>query len=95
MTSGMSVVAQAIITAAAVLAAVITIFKNYNKIYDLVRHQEAQDRDIKAIKAEQSIMTYGVLACLKGLQELGCDGAVTDAITKVEKHLNEAAHGQI
>lgn len=101
----MTINAQTIITAAAVVAAVIAIFKHYNKIYDLVKHQKEQDNDIrsiekrhdndiKGIKEEQTLITYGVLACLKGLQEQGCDGAVTDAIDKIEKYLNKAAHGQ-
>ncbi len=35
---------------------------------------------------------YGVLACLKGLKEQGCNGPVTAALDKLEKHLNQAAH---
>lgn len=96
---------QTIITAAAALAAVIAIMKSYNRIYDMVKHQKEQDdsmrsierrhdADIKGIKEEQTIITYGVLACLKGMQEQGCNGAVTDAIDKIEKYLNQAAHGQ-
>ena len=41
---------------------------------------------------EQQMLTYGVLACLKGLQEKGCNGPVTDAISKIEKYLNAKAH---
>ena len=37
-------------------------------------------------------MTQGVLACLKGLQEQGCDGPVTIAIKKLENHINKQAH---
>ena len=48
--------------------------------------------DIKEIKLEQSILTQGVLACLKGLKEQGCDGPVTVAIEKIEHHLNKQAH---
>jgi hypothetical protein len=33
-----------------------------------------------------------VLACLKGLKEQGCDGPVTEALGKLEAHLNQAAH---
>ena len=91
----MTITAQTIITAAAVIAAVIAIFKYYNKIYDLVKHQEEQDTNIETIKKEQTLMTYGVLACLKGLHEQGCNNSVTDAIDKIEKYLNQAAHGQI
>lgn len=83
---------QTIITAGAVLAAIIAILKNYNKGYDWVKNQSKQEKEIKLIKEEQQILTYGVLACLKGLREQGCDGAVTDAIDKMEKHLNERAH---
>ena len=99
----MTVTSQTIITVAAVLAAVAAILKYYNKVYDLVKHQKEQDNDvaevrktvdeeIKDIKEEQQLLTYGVLACLKGLSEQGCDGAVTDAIAKIEKHLNAKAH---
>ncbi|MBP5209317.1 MAG: branched-chain amino acid ABC transporter permease [Clostridia bacterium] len=53
---------------------------------------EKQDSDIESIKEEQSILTKGVLACLKGLKEQCCDGPVTDAINQIEAHLNEQAH---
>lgn len=54
--------------------------------------QEKQDVDIKAIKAEQSVLVHGVLACLKGLKEQGCNGPVTDAIEQIENHINKQAH---
>ena len=41
---------------------------------------------------EQGLLTCGVLACLKGLREQGCNGPVTEAIGKIEKHLNRKAH---
>jgi len=84
---------QTIITVAAVITAIVTITGRYNKVYDWVKRQEEQDKVIKNIQEEQAILTFGVWACLKGLQEQGCDGAVTDAINKLEKHLNEKAHG--
>ena len=102
----MTITANTIITAAALLAAVIAIAKYYNRVYDLVKHQQEQDkavqavrsdhdRDVKAIKTEQTIIVYGILACLKGLKEQGCGGPVTDAAETLEKHLNLAAHDQI
>ena len=102
----MTITAQNIITLAAVIAAVVAIVKYYNKAYDLVKHQKEQDveiaslkkgmkEDMDSIKKEQTLMTYGVLACLKGLKEQGCDGPVTEAIDKIDKYLNQAAHGQI
>ena len=57
---------QTLITAAAVLTAVITIFGRYNKLYDFVKRQEEQDKLIKAIQDEQTILTEGILACLRG-----------------------------
>ena len=83
---------QTIITVAAVLTAIVTILKNYNKGYDWVKTQEKQEDEIKAIKEEQQLLTTGILACLKGLQEQGCDGSVTDAIAQIEAHLNKKAH---
>lgn len=91
---------QNIITAAAVITAVVTILGRYNKLYDFIKRQEEQDKEIKntqeqilEIQKEQEVLTYGILACLKGLKEQGCNGPVSDAINKIEKHLNEKAHG--
>ena len=54
--------------------------------------EKINDEDIKSIKDELCLLTYGLLACLKGLAEQGCDGPVTDATVKLEKHLNQQAH---
>ena len=48
--------------------------------------------DMQGINREQQLLTYGVLACLKGLQEKGCNGPVTEAIHKIEQYLNAKAH---
>ena len=90
----MYVNADTIIKAAAVLAAVLAIGGIIYKIVTWVQRQKDQDRDIDAMKEEMCLLTYGVLACLKGLAEQGCDGPVTAAIEKIEKHLNQQAHGQ-
>ena len=84
---------QTIITIAAVITATTTVFGKYNKMYDFVRRQEEQDKQIKAIQEEQTILVEGILACLKGLQEQGANGPVTEAITKIEKHLIDKSHG--
>lgn len=88
----MQVTWQTVITAAAVLTALTVILKNYNKGYDFVKKQQEQDKEIKAIKEEQALIVSGVLACLKGLSEQGCNGAVTDAISQFEAYLNKKAH---
>ncbi len=85
---------QDIITAAAVVAAVLALLGYYNKAFKWYQKQEKQDQDIAAMKEEQTLLTYGVLACLKGLKEQGCNGPVTEAINKIEKHLNQKAHDQ-
>lgn len=50
------------------------------------------DEKLHSILNEQALMCYGILAALKGLQEKGCNGPVTEAINKFEKHLNVQAH---
>lgn len=83
---------QTVITCAAVLTALSVILSKYNKGYDFVKKQEEQDKEIKAIKEEQALIVGGVLACLKGLQEQGCNGSVTEAIADFEAYLNKKAH---
>lgn len=81
-----------IITIASVITALGVIFGVIFAVYRWYLKQEKQDEDIKAIKEEQTLLTYGVLACLKGLKEQGCDGPVTTAIDQIEKHINKQAH---
>lgn len=85
---------QTVITVAAVLAAAGGIGAAVARVVRWLDRQKEQDRDLDAIREEQTLLTYGVLACLKGLQEQGCDGPVTDAIDKIERHINKAAHNQ-
>lgn len=82
-----------IITAmAATITALGVIFGVIFAIYKWYLKQEKQDKDIASIKEEQTLLTQGVLACLKGLKEQGCDGPVTVAIKQIETHLNQQAH---
>ena len=94
---------QGIITAAAVVGAIIALVSYFIKVYRWFDKQEKQDKDIKDIKQhheedmadirqEQRLIVYGVLACLKGLSEQGCNGPVTEAINKIDRYLNERAH---
>lgn len=85
-------VGQIIITIASVITALGVIFGVIFAVYRWYLKQEKQDKDIKSIKEEQTILTYGVLACLKGLKEQGCDGPVTTAIDQIEKYINKQAH---
>ena len=105
---------QNIITAGAVLTALIAIIGLFVKVVRFIDRQKAQDseikanreerekeiealrkthdEDIRAMKDEQTLLVFGILACLKGLKEQGCNGPVTHAIDKLEKHLNLEAH---
>ena len=94
---------QTVVTAFAVLSALVGIVALFAKGVRWVDKQQQQDNDIKALrethtadmvsmKQEQTLIVYGLLACLKGLKEQGCNGPVTEAISKIEKHLNQKAH---
>ena len=83
---------QIIITIASIITALGVIFGMIFAVYRWYLKQEKQDKDIKSIKEEQTLLTYGVLACLKGLKEQGCDGPVTTAIDQIEKYINKQAH---
>ena len=60
---------------------------------DMKALKQALTEDMRGINEEQTLLTYGVLACLKGLKEQGCNGPVSEAINKIEKFLNKKAHG--
>lgn len=83
---------EIIITVASVITAAGVISGAVFTIVRWFMRQSKQDDDIKAIKEEQSILTQGVLACLKGLKEKGCNGPVTDAISQIENYINKQAH---
>lgn len=83
-----------VITAASLLAAIGAIFSVVFAVYRWYLRQNQQDTEIEKLKSEQCLLTYGILACLKGLKEQGCNGPVTEAIDKIEKHINKQAHDQ-
>ena len=88
----MSPVVEIIITTASVITALGVIFGILFGFFKWLMKRDRNDVEIKEIKEEQSILTKGVLACLKGLKEQGCDGPVTLAITEIEDHINKQAH---
>lgn len=56
----------------------------------------AEQKEInQRVGKELTVVCYGVCATLKGLIELGCDGPCKDALSHIEKHLNETAHEKI
>lgn len=93
--------AQTIITAAAVIAAIAAILGYYNKVHDWINHQAAQDERMdrieKAAAAERKELTlivYALSACLDGLSQLGANHTVPIAKDKLDKYINKQAHGQ-
>ena len=99
----MYITVQGIITTAAFVSALAVIITLFVKVLRFIDRQKKQDgelvdirnmhkSDMDAMKKEQTLLVYGILACLKGLKEQGCNGPVTEAINKIEKHLNESAH---
>ena len=77
---------------AATITALGVVFGAVFGIYRWFLKQEKQDKDIKSVKEEQSVLVHGVLACLQGLREQGCNGPVTAAIEQIENHINKQAH---
>ena len=110
----MYVTVDTLITAGAVLCAIVSFVTLFWKLFKWIDHQKEQDQDIADMKThfeqeikdlrdkhesdnsfiqeEQTLVIYGLLACLKGLKEQGCNGSVTEAIDKIEKHINQKAH---
>ena len=85
---------ETIMTAAKVVGAIGVLAGVVVAVFRFVESDKRQQAEIAAIKREQSVMCYGILACLKGLKEQGCNGPVTEALHTLEKHLNQSAHGQ-
>ena len=94
MSDGAIITAERIIQFAALLGAIAVIISYLIKFVMWLSRQKKQDAEINAINEELTLLTYAVRACLTGLQKLGCDGPVTEAIDKIDKHINKKAHNQ-
>lgn len=68
------------------------ISKNSEDIKDLKTEVGWLKSELKDSKEERLIIVSGLLACLKGLQELKCDGPVTEGIDKLEEYLMKKSH---
>ena len=83
---------ESIVRLASLLAALGTIVGFIVAAYKYFERDKKQTAKIHAIQEEQTMICFGVLACLKGLKEQGCNGPVSEALTMLEKHLNRSAH---
>lgn len=61
---------------------------------DIAGTKRKETEDIQIIKDELCVLSYAMLASLDGLKQLHCNGEVTKAHDRLEKHLNQTAHGQ-
>jgi len=84
--------ADIIIKAASLVGALGVLTGVVIAVYKVIAQNKAQTEVIRAVRQEQTVICYGLLACLKGLQEQGCNGPVTEARERLEKHLNQKAH---
>jgi hypothetical protein len=92
MTMQAEFIKDSLMLSAEIIGALTVVFGGVFAVYKWVLRQNKQDTEIKSLKEEQTVICYGVLAALKGLREQGCNGPVTEAINKIEKHLNIQAH---
>lgn len=87
-----TITAQSLITAAAVLSALLAIAGVVFAVYRWYLKQNKQNDEIKKIKTENTLICYGLSAALDGLIQLGANHSVTAAKEKLDKHLNQQAH---
>ena len=89
----MNEIAELIIKVAAVIGAASVII---TLIYKIIEQQKQQDVEIEKLKQrvekENTLLCYGLSACLDGLQQLGANHTVPDAKQKLDKYLNQQAH---
>ena len=83
----MYIVVNTIMTAASVIPALAVIFTAIFAGHRCYLRQDQQNKEIEIMKAEQCLLTYGILACLKGLTAQRCNGPVAEAIQKIKNLL--------
>ena len=66
--------------------------RDYSRMNDMTERLEESAQDIKDSKEERQLMLSGILAALKGLQELGTNGPTKSAQSDIEQYLNRQAH---
>lgn len=66
--------------------------KNEEDIKVLKAEMEVIKTEARDSKEERLLLVNGVLACLKGLKEQGCNGPVTEGIRQIENYLMQKSH---
>ena len=92
----MTITTDSIITAGAVIGALVTIFGIVFAVYRWYLKQNDKDKkhdtDIARIKEENTLIVFALSACLDGLQQLGANHTVPIAKDKLDKYINQQAH---
>ncbi len=90
--------ASIIVAIGTVVGAIIGGYKIFENIKRSDEKHEQEIRKInskiKTMQKEQALMCYCINAILDGLKQQGCNGEVTKALKKMNKHLNNSAHEQ-
>lgn len=81
-----------IITGASLITALGVLLGVVFKVHKWYLKQEQQDKEIKQIKEENTLICFALSACLDGLQQLGANHTVPIAKEKLDKYLNQQAH---
>lgn len=74
---------------AAIVTAIVKSKARRHKTEDIV---EKLQNDMQASKEERAILMNGTLACLRGVQQLGANGPVSNGIKKIEQFLSDHGH---
>lgn len=90
----MTITTNDIILFASLFGAICAIFGGIFSVYRWYLKQNQQDEDIKELKHEQWLLTEGILACLDGLEQLGCNHSVPATKNKINDHINRRAHDE-
>lgn len=81
-----------------ILGLIIGAYKLYDRLIDKLAALEKRVADLEkennSIKKESTLVIYALGACLDGLHQQGCNGKVTEAMDRIGKYINKAAHDQ-
>lgn len=66
--------------------------RDYARLNALEDDLKGHEKEIRESLEERRLLMTGVLACLKGLKEQGCNGPVTEAISQYESYMISKSH---
>ncbi len=81
-----------IITAGAVLSALVAIITLILKVHKWYLETQELKTEILKVKEEDTLICFALSACLDGLMQLGANHTVPVAKDKLDKFLNKRAH---